>query len=878
MIKQLVTCEQELLQINQSLQAKATERTQELQQVNQLLQSIIEVLPLSIFWKDRQSVILGCNSLFATTFGMKSPSEAIGKDTFDFTYTEDEAIAFVADDRQVMESGLAKLNIEEKITLRSGEQQWLQTHKIPLRDSEGNVIGVIGTFQNITDHKLAEKQFLDIKTALERSAIVVITDIKGTINFVNDKFCEISQYSRDELLGQNHRILNSGHHPHQFFADMWKTIAKGEIWQGEIKNRAKDGSFYWLGTTIVPILDNFGKPYQYLAFRDEITIRKDIEIKLQQLAIQKQALFFITQAILQVLDIPNLLNISVNKIREILDLDRVVIFRFQPDWSGEFIVESVTDGWVKLIEDGVHMNCNDTYLQETQAGRFRNHESMIVPDIYQANFQPCHIELLERMQARAYMITPIFVNETLWGLLGLYKNDRPYAWQPWEIELLEQTEKQVAIAIQQAHLHEQIQTELSIRKQTELQLLRVNDELLRATKLKDEFLANMSHELRSPLNSILGLSEALHDQILGVMNEAQLKAIGTVTSSGEHLLSLINDILDLSKIVSGMMNLDIAPVSVKNLCDSSLVFIKQIAFHKRIQVFSNIPPLIHKIDVEERRIKQVLINLLTNAVKFTPNEGQINLLVAVGSGDTWQGKATIPQQLRDINSPMIVFQVVDTGIGIAAKDLNRLFQPFVQIDSALNRQYEGTGLGLALVKQVVELHGGQVMVESEVGKGSLFTVALPYELPQSRAPESASIATSPQPQVVNPENAIAPLILVAEDNEANIQTFICYLTALNYRIIIAKNGIEVVSMAKANSPDIILMDVQMPIMDGFEATQQIRRDPNLINTPIIALTALAMEGDRERCLAVGMNEYMSKPFKFKELVFKITELLQITKP
>ena len=731
---------------------------------------------------------------------------------------------------------------------------------------------------DISNLKHAEKQVLDITAALDRTTILAFTDPKGTINYVNDKLCEISQYSRDELLGQNHRILNSGYHPRQFFADMWKTIAMGEIWQGEIKNRAKDGSFYWLDTTIIPFCDDFGKPYQYLTLRDDITIRKNIEIELQQIAIQKQALIFITQAILQILDIPNILSISVIKIREILDLDRVAIYRFQPDWSGEFIAESVVDGWVKLVGDDVHKVWEDSYLQATQGGRFRNHESTIVSDIYQADLQPCHIDLLEQFQARAYAIAPIFINGILWGLLGLYKNDQPYAWQSWEIDLLEQTEKQVAIAIQQSHFYEQIQTELSIRKQTELQLLRANDELLRATKLKDEFLANMSHELRTPLNSILGLSEALQDQILGSLNEAQSKAIDTVVSSGEHLLSLINDILDLSKIVSGMMELDIAPVSVKNLCDSSLVFVKQIAFHKSIQVFSNIPPQINKIDVEERRIKHVLINLLTNAVKFTPNEGQVNLLVAVGSGDTWQGKATIPQQLRDMNSPTIVFQVVDTGIGIAAKDLKRLFQPFVQVDSALNRQYEGTGLGLALVKQIVELHGGQVMVESELGKGSRFTVALPHAMSQSHAPESAPIATTPLPIVVNSENATAPLILVAEDNDANIQTFISYLTAIDYRVIVAKNGIEVVSMAKANPPDIILMDIQMPIVDGFEATKQIRRDPNLINTPIIALTALAMEGDRERCLAAGMNEYMSKPIKFKQLVLKITELLQITKP
>jgi PAS domain S-box-containing protein len=414
--------------------------------------------------------------------------------------------------------------------------------------------------------------------------------------------------------------------------------------------------------------------------------------------------------------------------------------------------------------------------------------------------------------------------------------------------------------------------DVSDRKQAEAQLKKINEELLRATKLKDEFLANMSHELRTPLNSILGMSESLQEEVLGSLNEKQLTAIATVASSGEHLLALINDILDLSKISAGMVELDIASVSVKNLCSSSLVFVKQQAFKKRIQIYSNILPEINNINIniDERRIKQVLINLLTNAVKFTPNEGTINLIVAIGSGDTWQGEATIPQQLREMNSPTILFQVVDTGIGIAAKDLQMLFQPFVQVDSALNRQYEGTGLGLALVKQIVELHGGQVMVESEVGQGSCFTVALPYEVSPSNTIFKPNPTTSSSMEIASGN---APLILLAEDNEANIQTFSSYLIAINYRVIIARNGIEAIAQAKANRPDIILMDIQMPTMDGLEATKQIRLDPNLVNIPIIALTALAMEGDHEKCLAAGANEYLPKPIKLRQLNTTIQKIL-----
>uniref|UniRef100_UPI003969C5EB PAS domain-containing hybrid sensor histidine kinase/response regulator n=1 Tax=Pseudanabaena galeata TaxID=1112103 RepID=UPI003969C5EB len=455
---------------------------------------------------------------------------------------------------------------------------------------------------------------------------------------------------------------------------------------------------------------------------------------------------------------------------------------------------------------------------------------------------------------------------------------------PWEKEYYRKDGSRIPIIIGAALLHGTnneticVILDISDRKQAEAQLKHINEELLRATKLKDEFLANMSHELRTPLNSILGLSESLQEGILGSLNETQLKAIATVEASGEHLLSLINDVLDLSKISAGMIELDIESVSVANLCSSSLVFIKQQAFNKRIQIHRHIPSLIDNINIniDERRIKQVLINLLTNAVKFTPNEGRITLLLAVGSGHTWQGEATIPQRLRDMKSPMIVFQIVDTGIGIAPDDLQRLFQPFVQVDSALNRQYEGTGLGLALVKQIVELHGGQVTAESEVGKGSCFTFALPYVPSQPIASESKPTSTDLQDslsQDVQPENAIAPLILLAEDNEANIQTFTSYLNAINYRVIVAKNGEEAVAMAKANSPDIILMDIQMPIMDGLEAIDQIRADTKFASVPIIAITALAMEGDLERCLAAGANEYLSKPIKLKQLATVIQQLL-----
>ncbi|MDJ0702385.1 MAG: response regulator [Leptolyngbyaceae cyanobacterium MO_188.B28] len=383
---------------------------------------------------------------------------------------------------------------------------------------------------------------------------------------------------------------------------------------------------------------------------------------------------------------------------------------------------------------------------------------------------------------------------------------------------------------------------------------------------KSQFLANMSHELRTPLNAILGMTEGLQEEVFGSVNAQQLKALQTIERSGSHLLSLINDILDLSKIESGQIELDCAPTAVAPLCQSSLVLIKQQALKKQIQVETKMSRHLPELFVDGRRIYQVLINLLDNAVKFTPEGGSITLEVSL------QAHPTTPESI-DSSPNYLRFAVKDTGIGIAPDDIKKLFRPFVQVDSALNRQYNGTGLGLALVKRIVELHGGQVGITSEVGVGSCFTIDLPCTLP------AQSLASEPEPQPkpiaaprpLEPESR--PLILLAEDNEVNIRTISSYLSAKGYRLLLSNNGQDAIKLAQSEAPDLILMDIQMPHMDGLEAMQRIRHDPNLIDVPIIALTALAMNGDRERCLAAGANDYLSKPVKLKQLANVIQQLL-----
>ena len=405
----------------------------------------------------------------------------------------------------------------------------------------------------------------------------------------------------------------------------------------------------------------------------------------------------------------------------------------------------------------------------------------------------------------------------------------------------------------------ELNTKLEQRvKDRTLELSLANAELSRVMQSKDDFLSTMSHELRTPLNAILGLSESLGENIYGELNPKQARSIETIAESGQHLLSLINDLLDIAKIGAGKMDLDLSITNVEDVCRASLRFITGLASKKKISISLTLDPNATTIHADQRRLKQILVNLLSNAVKFTEDGGHIAL-----------------QTKSDRERNALHVSIVDSGIGISTIDIEQLFRPFTQLDSKLSRQYPGTGLGLSLVLRLAELHGGSVKVESEIGKGSCFTVSLPWcqsttDLSHHSARNSSEINSK--------EAAVGPLLLIADDNEINLSTVGDYLLAHGFRIIQARNGLEAIKAVRDHTPELVLMDIQMPVMDGIDAIKALRADRSFTSIPILALTSRAMIGDQEKCIEAGADEYLSKPVNLKQLVQTILSRLKSTRP
>jgi PAS domain S-box-containing protein len=552
------------------------------------------------------------------------------------------------------------------------------------KNENNKVLGAVVVARDITKQKKNDailqetlKELSDYKYALDASSIVEVTDSNGIMKYVNENFSKISKYSSEELLGNSHRMINSAYHSKDLMQNLWKTISSGKIWRDEIKNKAKDGSFYWVLTTIVPFIDLSGKPYQYVAIRTDITEQKRIEQEL----------------------------------------------------------------------------------------------------------------------------------------------------------------------IEAKELAESLTTIAEIAKQ------KAED----AVKSKQQFLSNMSHEIRTPMNAIVGFTKVL---LKTELTSKQKEYLSAIKLSGDALIVLINDILDLAKVESGKMSFENIPFKLSVSIASMMHLFETKIQEKNLHFIKDYDETIPEVLLGDPiRLNQIILNLISNAVKFT-------------------SAGTITISVRQVNETAenvsVEFAVKDTGIGIAENKRDKIFEVFQQASSNTSRIFGGTGLGLSIVKQLVEPQGGTIKLESELNVGSRFSFILNFEKTTEKAETYSDI--------IELDADIKDIrVLVVEDMALNQLLMRTLLDEFGFNSEIISNGKLAIEKMKNSSFDIILMDLQMPEMNGFEATKYIR-EVLKSSIPIIALTADVTTADLEKCTAVGMNDYIAKPVDERLLYSKIVSLVKKIAP
>jgi signal transduction histidine kinase/DNA-binding response OmpR family regulator len=438
-------------------------------------------------------------------------------------------------------------------------------------------------------------------------------------------------------------------------------------------------------------------------------------------------------------------------------------------------------------------------------------------------------------RAKSILLVPIFLRGAFWGCVAFSDFAEERQWSTGETAII----KSIGSAMAGALLREKSRADLeNAARQAEA-----------ATKAKSEFLANMSHELRNPLNGVIGMIELLKKTKL---DDRQIEYLGDLAFSSESLLSIINDILDISKIEAGKLEFEYVPFNLRNVADRLCSMMRHTASRKNIDVDLVFPKEAPEDVVGDHvRIRQILVNLMSNAVKFTA-AGKITLSVRA--------------LLQDEKSALAEFAVSDTGIGIPAHVLPKLFEKFTQGDSSTTKKYGGTGLGLAICKSLVEKMGGLIKAESKEGSGSVFSFTLPLQ----KAPAVRQL----NGELSEISWVRQPTVLLVDDNAINRKIASVYLQDFGFTVQTAENGGEAVDICAKETFDIVFMDIQMPVMDGIQAVYKIRNEIKKMDLPIIAMTASALGSGRDKCIKAGMNDYMSKPIQKNKLYEKVVQRLQ----
>ena len=812
----------------------------------------------------------------------------------------------------------------------------------PLSESE-----LISTVSNLTmkahsvsrtsnelKHRLQESDFQTL--AINEHAIISTTDASGRITSVNRKFCETSGYSQEELLGKPHRIIKSGHHIKSFYIEMWNTIRAGNIWNGDICNKRKDGELYWVQSTIVPFIDSTNTPYKYISIRTDITDLRQNEERLkfsQNFAnigswgwnIQTGSIFFSEcTAPLLGFEEPLLtteinydnvfskvhpedrqqVNDAINAcVREGIRYD----IEYRVVWQNEDIHWIHSQGDIMRAADGTPLHMlgalqDITKQKETQLtlqmqeqrlldaqsiGRIGDwswllesgnitwsEECLKIMGIPSAEGAPyeqiltlVHQDDLEHVtHANKAALSCGYSSSDLRVTLP----DGGTRWVNCERYAMKRDNGETI------GLHGTIQ-DITERKYAEQSLVMAKNEAEKASRAKSEFLSSMSHELRTPLNAIMGFGQLLEMNIEQTLTQQQLENTNEILKAGEHLLSLINDILDLAKIESGHLILSIETLETDVLIRECIKLVTPLAQQRNIKIIwekQNAPG--HQatetrpngnILADQVRLKQVLLNLLSNAIKYNYENGEVIISTSL---------------VNQEHGEFLGINITDTGPGMSLDQQSHLFEAFNRLENE-NTDIQGTGIGLLISKNIIEKMNGSILITSQPENGSTFQIQLP--LTAATSEKGFIDKTSPalrQPTTGTPEwnNSIKQhlpdfnkfTILYIEDNLANLQLMKQMLVPYKrFNILSAADPVLGLELVSTHQPDLILLDINLPGLSGFKVLERLKNDERTCNISVIAISANALPGDISKGLEAGFDHYITKPINIKKLLKIIDE-------
>ena len=764
--------------------------------------TLLEALPGAALLLDRTHRLVLVNRALARRFGL-SPEAFAGRPSSDFLPPDLLARRLKAVD-EVFVTGRGVREEDER------EGRLYENRIEPLPGSDGRPRFVLLHSTDVTAARQVERElgsqvaFREALATCLGSGLAAV-DADDRLAFVNSAFCRMCGWSEEELLGRSPPFPFWPPSEVSPVGKLYGDVTSGAASPGgfEIPLLRKDGSLLPVHMTTAPLVVG-GTPSGWLASFVDLTARTEAEDALRRNEEK-------TRAILETTLSPFLLLDTKGRVLEVNEATCLLVGRRPEQLVGHTARDLVAGAPPGRVE---------TRLARAVAEGSLRFDTRVRA----ADGRLLDVEVsLSRLDVDG-------------GRLVCFLHDVTEARAAAE-----------AVARERSVLAERVAERTA-------ELSRANEELSRASRLKDEFLASTSHELRTPLTTILGLADLLLAGGRGALSEPQARAVGMVKESGAHLLALITDILDVSKIGAGRLELSLGWVDLRGLCEAALALVAPSALKKRHTLSLDAPSKRSLFRADERRVKQVLVNLLGNAVKFTPPGGTIGV-----------------EARADADRGEVRVSVRDSGPGIAPEARGRLFRPFVQLDARLAREHEGSGLGLVLVDRLVALHGGRVELESEPGRGSRFTVVFPWVRRDGGATAPGGRPGTALPER-SPDAPPGTRVLLVEDNATQAELFAEALGAAGFRVEAARNGLEALERAAEIGPDVVVMDVQMPGMDGLEATRRLRATPALRETPVLALTALVMPGDRERCRAAGVDEYLAKPVPLAELVAAVSRL------